>query len=222
MPPKEASSSSKANPKAASRAQIPPLKDLKVSKAILYYTVQDGVIEDWTLLECAGPTRTHNVGQVTFFGDVQIIQKRPDSATQCVLTLEKNGFLPRPFRRERDTTHGVTSIVGEFVCERVPRIEFLGDAPADNNDYPLAKIGMTHYSAFLKLLIYIFAFIVPQVKAIRLVLAADSTEWKTTSGKVSNKVELLIGQLAQLMTGRSSANPETIWGRLIRGDTLVC
>ena len=220
MPPKGASSSSRPKPKSTPKAQIPPLKDLKISRAILYYRVQDDIIENWALLECAGPTKRHNVDQVTFFGDVQIIQKMPGSASQCVMTLEKNGFSPRPFRRELDTTNGRPSIVGEFICERAPRIEFSGDASTDNNDYPLAKIGMAHYPTCSKLFIY--TFIVPQVKAIRLVLAANCAEWKTTSGEVGDEVALLIGQLAQLMTGRSSANPATIWGQLIRGDSLVC
>ena len=55
-------------------------------------------------------------------------------------------------------------------------------------------------------------------KEIRLAIPIDFRSWKANGKGISTKPEVLRGQLTQLCTGHSSANPEPRWAKIVETD----
>lgn len=94
--------------------------------------------------------------------------------------------------------------VGYFRLRRVPACEIDTDKDDDESialasTSPLARLSSTFTE-------------------VRLVVPSADNLWKQDVGLVTTKPQVLRGQLVQLCTGQSSANPESNWSKILKTD----
>jgi hypothetical protein len=56
---------------------------------------------------------------------------------------------------------------------------------------------------------------------IRVVLSGDIDDWKRLGGSKAMSINVIRGQLNELCTGHSSANPESAWAKILQTDMDV-
>ena len=152
-------------------------------------------------LPSVGKNPWFNVGPVVFNGDISIAQRA--KGNRCTFTLGRSNYTLQEGRfvlgsaadNEADTFVGYFSVTQEL-----PACRFDNDAGSElASNFPLAQLSSTF-------------------KEIRLVVSSDVVDWRQDQGSVTTKPEVLRGQLAQLCTGHSTANPESKWAKIVQTD----
>ena len=155
-------------------------------------------------LPCFGKTKKNNVGPVLFDGGLSITQK--SGGNRCIFQLDRADYILNEKRfvlgsAQDDEQH---MFVGHFQVIRPGTSSIDTDkdddaSTAQASGCPLASLSSTF-------------------KEIRLVVDSDHPLWRANGAKVQSKPDVLRGQLTQLCTGHSSANPESQRAKIVETD----
>lgn len=171
---------------------------LTAKNAALSYKVQDN--EEWIPLPCVRKTEKINVGPVVFQGSISITQKT--GGNRCTFQLQKLDYSPEPFAIVNEDSKNY--LMGVFRCLNTPQCTFESDKEGQDGiskarEYPLAKLSSTFFS-------------------VRVLLPIDIEKWTKVGGVIASNERVLRGQLNELCSGHSLANPQSTWAKILGTD----
>lgn len=187
-----------ANPSSSKPKTPATPTSLTAKNAALSYQVQDH--EEWIPLPCIRKIEKINVGPAVFQGSISITQKT--EGNRCIFQLQKLDYSSKPFAIVDEDSKKY--LMGIFRCLHTPQCTFESDKEGQDGisktrEYSLAKLSGTFSS-------------------IRVLLPIAIEQWTEVGGVRAKNEKVLRGQLNELCTGHSLANPESAWAKILGTD----